>query len=111
MTLNTPVLQTTMVRHVGYYLRKGASRQLNEGFSMIPDPKDRPVMTADEAFAELGIDRSTGYKAIREGSFPLPVIRIGRVIRIPTAAVRRVLSLDGQGAETDDSHESSEGHD
>jgi excisionase family DNA binding protein len=62
---------------------------------MIPDPTDRPVVTAEEAFAELGIDRSTGYKAIRDGTFPLPVIRVGRSIRIPTAALRRLLLVDG----------------
>jgi excisionase family DNA binding protein len=66
---------------------------------MIPDPADHPVMTAEEAFAELGIDRSTGYKAIRDGTFPLPVIRVGRIIRVPTAAVRRLLEIDGGHAE------------
>jgi excisionase family DNA binding protein len=65
---------------------------------MIPDPLIRPVLTAEEAFAELGIDRSTGYKAIREGTFPLPIVRVGRSIRIPTAALRRLLEIDaGEG--------------
>ena len=62
--------------------------------AMIPDPAIRPVMTAEEAFAELGIDRSTGYKAIRDGTFPLPVIRVGRLIRVPTAALRRLLEIE-----------------
>jgi predicted DNA-binding transcriptional regulator AlpA len=61
---------------------------------MLPDPATRPTITADEAFAELGIDRSTGYKAIRDGTFPVPIIRIGRNIRIPTAALRRILLID-----------------
>jgi excisionase family DNA binding protein len=61
---------------------------------VIPDPRGRPVMTADEVFAELGIDRTTGYKAIRDGTFPLPVVRVGRSIRIPTAALWRLLQLD-----------------
>ena len=40
---------------------------------MIPDPATRACITADEAFAELGIDRTTGYRAIKEGTFkPLP---------------------------------------
>jgi excisionase family DNA binding protein len=59
---------------------------------MIPDPKQRAVVSAEEAFAELGINRSTGYKSIRDGTFPSPVLRIGRVIRIPTAALHRLLS-------------------
>jgi excisionase family DNA binding protein len=65
---------------------------------MIPDPTVRPIMTAEEAFAELGIDRSTGYKAIRDGTFPLPVIRVGRLIRVPTASLRRLLEIEsGEG--------------
>jgi predicted DNA-binding transcriptional regulator AlpA len=59
---------------------------------MLPDPADRPCVSADEAFAELGIDRTTGYRAIKEGTFPLPVIRVGRLIRISTAALRHLLT-------------------
>lgn len=58
---------------------------------MLPDPANRPCVSADEAFAQLGIDRTTGYRAIREGTFPLPVIRVGRLIRISTAALRQLL--------------------
>lgn len=68
---------------------------------MIPDPAHRACVSADEAFAELGIDRTTGYRAIREGTFPIPVIRIGRLIRVPTLALRRL--LDGAPL-VDDEH-------
>jgi len=61
---------------------------------VIPDPATRACVTADEAFAELGIDRTTGYRAIKEGTFPIPVIRVGRLIRVPTAALRRLLEAD-----------------
>jgi len=61
---------------------------------MLPEPEDRPVLSAEEAFRELGIDRTTGYRAIRDGSFPIDVIHIGRAIRVPTIALRRVLQLD-----------------
>lgn len=63
----------------------------------LPDPESRPCLSADEAFAQLGIDRTTGYRAIRDGTFPVPVIRVGRLIRVPTAALRRALSLNGSG--------------
>jgi len=57
-------------------------------------PRNPACISAEEAFAQLGIDRTTGYRAIREGTFPVPVIRIGRLIRVPTAAFRRLLALD-----------------
>jgi predicted DNA-binding transcriptional regulator AlpA len=49
------------------------------------------VISAEDAFRLLGVDRGTGYKAIRNGTFPVPVMRIGRVIRVPTAALIRLL--------------------
>lgn len=69
---------------------------------MIPDPSTRACVTADEAFAELGIDRTTGYRAIKEGTFPVPVIRVGRLIRVPTAALRRLLDPGAQDSGLDD---------
>ena len=59
---------------------------------MLPNPVDRPVISADEAFEHLGVDRTTGYRAIKEGRFPLPVIRVGRLIRVPTAPLWRLLN-------------------
>jgi excisionase family DNA binding protein len=58
------------------------------------NPLDGPILTAEEAFALLRIDRSTGYKSIKDGTFPLPVVRIGRVIRIPTAPLLRFLDSE-----------------
>jgi predicted DNA-binding transcriptional regulator AlpA len=56
------------------------------------DVRQRPVISAEEAFRLLDIDRTTGYKAIRDGTFPVPVFRIGRAIRVPTAALLRLLN-------------------
>jgi excisionase family DNA binding protein len=68
---------------------------------MIPEARRRPTLTADEAFEHLGIDRTTGYRAIRDGTFPLPIVRVGRLIRIPTAALRRLLQVDEPGRSAD----------
>jgi predicted DNA-binding transcriptional regulator AlpA len=65
---------------------------------------DRPVVSAEDAFRLLHIDRTTGYKAIQNGTFPLPVVRIGRLIRIPTAALVQLLEPDRDGG----SHERKE---
>lgn len=49
---------------------------------------------AEEAFRVLGIDRTTGYRAIKDNTFPLPVVRIGRLLKVPTRALRQLLLLD-----------------
>lgn len=50
---------------------------------------------AEEAFRVLGIDRTTGYRAIKDNTFPLPVVRVGRLLKVPTRALRQLLLLDG----------------
>jgi predicted DNA-binding transcriptional regulator AlpA len=56
-------------------------------------PAAGSCISAEEAFGLLGVDRTTGYRAIREGTFPLPVIRIGRLIKVPAAPMRHLLGL------------------
>lgn len=64
-------------------------------------------VTAEEAFQQLGIDRTTGYRAIQQGTFPLPTIRVGRLIRVPASALRHLLVLDDARY---DSTEEPDGH-
>ena len=45
------------------------------------------------AAAALGIGRTTAYELVRRGRWPTPVLRLGRRIRVPTAALRELLSL------------------
>ncbi|MBA2769675.1 MAG: helix-turn-helix domain-containing protein [Sporichthyaceae bacterium] len=47
-----------------------------------------PVMDLMDAAALLGQGRTTAYKLVRNGEWPTPVIRIGRLIKIPTAPLR-----------------------
>lgn len=49
-------------------------------------------MTVEEAGAELGLGRSAAYEAAARGQ--LPTISMGRRKVVPTAALRRLLSLD-----------------
>jgi excisionase family DNA binding protein len=72
---------------------KGQSRAVRPYSGALPNAAARPVISAEEAFALLGIHRSTGYKSIRDSSFPLPTFKVGNKIRIPTAAVLRLLHL------------------
>src|SRR5713226_6237415 len=78
---------TLTVLTPGWYHRSPLSG--SSGSGMLPDPTERPVMTAEEAFRELGIHRAAGYRAIRDGTFPVPTLRVGRQIRVPTIALRR----------------------
>lgn len=58
----------------------------------IPNPKTTPTITVPEAAAILGIGRDTAYQAVRAGD--LPAIRLCGAIRIPTAALERLLAGD-----------------
>ena len=60
------------------------------------DPSENPTVSVDEASIALGVARTTVYQAIRDGS--MPAIRVRGRIRIPTAALRRLLQLDSPGA-------------
>jgi excisionase family DNA binding protein len=56
------------------------------------DPEQRPTLSVDEAAFVLGVSRGSAYQAIRNGE--IPVIGLGKRLRVPTAALRRMLALD-----------------
>ena len=56
------------------------------------DPTTHPTLSVDEFAIVAGISRSTAFSAVHNGE--VPSIRFGKRIRIPTAAVRRMLALD-----------------
>jgi len=62
--------------------------------------RQRNVMTAEEAFEYLGVDRTTGYRAIKEGRFPVPIIRVGRTIRVPIEPLMQLLHGTVPGTES-----------
>lgn len=48
----------------------------------------------------FGIHRTTAYDLAKRGELGVPVLRLGRALRVPTAELRRVLALlDEQRAE------------
>jgi|NGEPerStandDraft_6_1074524.scaffolds.fasta_scaffold350877_2 excisionase family DNA binding protein len=47
------------------------------------------VMTVPEAGALLGLTRNASYEAAKRGDFP--TIKIGKLIKVPTAAFHRML--------------------
>ncbi|MGF7234966.1 MAG: helix-turn-helix domain-containing protein [Frankia sp.] len=43
----------------------------------------------------LGIGRAKSYALARAGTFPVPVLRVGRSYRVPVAPLLRLLYIDG----------------
>ena len=62
------------------------------------------VVSAEDAFAALGIDKTTGYRSVRAGTFPVPVIRVGRLIRFPRAALCQLIEFGNGDMGTDDDY-------
>lgn len=50
---------------------------------------EQDVLKPQEAFRRLGLNKNTGYNAIKKGE--IPSIRIGRCILIPRVAFERML--------------------
>lgn len=55
-----------------------------------------PLVGITELADILGMHRSTLYRSIDAGSFPLPVVRIGARITVPRAAVEKLISCGGE---------------
>ncbi len=55
---------------------------------------DRATVTLGEAAALLGIGRSTAYELAQRDALPVPVIRLGRRMVVPRAALDRLLAAE-----------------
>jgi len=51
-----------------------------------------PVVDVLTAAAILGIGRTAAYELIRLGQWPTPILRVGKLIRVPSAPL---LELEG----------------
>jgi len=54
------------------------------------------VLTVEEAGRRLGLSRPSAYQAVKRGE--IPIIRIGRRILVPVAALDKLLTNDGSKA-------------
>jgi excisionase family DNA binding protein len=59
--------------------------------SNLNSKSSKPLLSVEETAILLGETRSTLYRALKAGTLPLPVFRIGSRIRIPRRAVERLI--------------------
>jgi len=59
----------------------------------VPTIPDTPTTTVKVAAEVLGVAEWSLYNAIREGTAPFPVVRVGRRLVVPTAPLRRLLGV------------------
>jgi excisionase family DNA binding protein len=62
---------------------------------MKTDTEATLVIDVVEAGRRLGISRSAAYQAVHAGQ--IPSVRIGRLIKVPVAALQRMLDRAGEG--------------
>lgn len=53
-----------------------------------------PVVDLTTAASALGLGRSAAYELVRSGRWPTPVLRLGRLIKVPTAPLLTLLGVD-----------------
>ena len=58
-----------------------------------------PVLDVPTAAKVLGIGRSLAYDLVRRGEWPSTVIHVGKLIKIPSAPLLRLIESKGDDAE------------
>ena len=53
------------------------------------------TVSIEEACRRLGVGRTLGYELARSGTFPVRVLKIGRLYRVPRAELERLLGERG----------------
>ena len=70
------------------------------------DPEEPVVLTVEEAARVLRIGRSAAYEQARRfiesgGAEGLPVVRLGRRLRVPRKALARLLAMTSEAVDVD----------
>ena len=68
------------------------------GFEKIQVGASGSTVSVEEAAELLGIGRTLAYRLAAAGELPVPVVRIGRKLRIPAAPLRALLGLETREA-------------
>jgi hypothetical protein len=65
----------------------------------VPQVADSPTISLVAAGRALGFGATATYAMHRRGAFPVPVLEMGGKFRVATAAIRRLLALDGDAVD------------
>jgi len=80
--------------------RNGGSREVLTPDGTEAKAMDRDTVSVTEAGYRLGIGRTTAYALARRGSIAgVPVIRIGRKLRVSVPALERLLGAEPDSKE------------
>ena len=60
--------------------------------NQMPNPNEVPFVDVRTTAALMGVSRDAAYDAIARGD--IPSVRVGKIIRVPVAALRRMAGLD-----------------
>jgi hypothetical protein len=58
-----------------------------------------PTFSVPEASLLLGVGADHGYNLVARGAFPVPVIRLGRKVRVPARPLLDLLGLSDEAVE------------
>lgn len=65
---------------------------MNGTSNSLPTAGDLPTtLSVEEAAQMLGIGRTLAYELIRTGSWPTPILHLGRLIKIPSGPLMTLL--------------------
>jgi excisionase family DNA binding protein len=68
--------------------------------------QDLPVIVdLPTAARALGVGRNTAYELVRSGSWPTPVIRVGRLIKVRRSSLLELLGINSRPSGLADRHD------
>jgi predicted DNA-binding transcriptional regulator AlpA len=56
-----------------------------------------PVVDVPTAARVLGVGRTSAYELVRTGQWPTPVLRLGRLVRVPSAPLLELIGMHVDG--------------
>lgn len=59
-----------------------------------------PTVSVEQAGKMLGIGRTLAYRLAACGELPVPIVRIGRSLRVPTAPLLALLGLNSTSSQS-----------